>query len=79
MVGEVGGEELVGRLQGGCGKTLERNPAQVGERLGEVGGLYKKLRMAALMTQSGALLRSIVTTEAGRKGAGEKGVEGETY
>ena len=77
-VEEVGGEGLVGRLQGGCGKTLdmrlEMNPVQVEERLGEVGGSYKKLRMAALMTLSGVLLMSIVTMEVGKRG-----VEGETY
>ena len=82
-VGEGGGEAHVGSLPGVCGKTLdmgrlEINPTQVGERLGEVGGSHKKLRMVVL-TLSEVLLMSIVTTEAGRRGAGEKGVEGEIY
>ena len=80
--GEVGGEELVGRLQRGGGKTLvgrlEVSPVQVGERLGEVGGSHKRLRREAL-TLSGELLRSTVMKEAGRREVVEKEVEGETY
>ena len=81
--GEGVGEVLVGRrLQRGGGKTLldmrlEVNPSQVGERSGEVGGSHKKLRRKALRL-SGELLTSIVTKEVGRRGAGEKEVEGET-